>query len=384
MAVLNTSFSVTTLTGSVIDIESNYILFAAANGSGCDIIYDLLQQGPRKIQVAASAASIATSAGNLIAVTHAINGALVYINGDKVVEIGVNGTGSIIKCDKEAMGLRQFTVNESVATVRGLINALNVAGEGALLAGNNAFTGSNSFSQPIIYSEGGIAAAGTTQGTATAITAEETVLTAVTTGATGAILPVPVIGAKFVVKHAAASLYSALIYPTGTNTINGGSASAPVSLGAGGTKTFIATSATNWEVVNSTVLYTQQISLTNTQVLALNGTAIPIVRATGVTTEAIVPVSATMAYTRGAASYATNTELDLIHSGSSNALLKTSIAGAASTFAPFINAVSATPSGNVFIANADMNIFVPTGNPTGGDAGSSIKVTVVYALVSVI
>jgi hypothetical protein len=144
----------------------------------------------------------------------------------------------------------------------------------------------------------------------------------------------------------------------------------------------MATSATNYEVMVSSPVYTMQIALTNAQVLTLNGTALPVVRASGIATETIVPISATMAYTRGAASYATNTELDLIHSGSSLALLKTSIAAGASTFTPFINAVGAAPSGNGFIANADLNVFVPTGNPTGGDAGSSIKITVSYMIVS--
>lgn len=87
-----------------------------------------------------------------------------------------------------------------------------------------------------------------------------------------------------------------------------------------------------WEVVNSTgVLVQAQRTLTNAEVLALNGTPIKIVGATGVANEVIMPISALMAYTRGAASYATNTELDLIHAGSSNAILKTSIAGGAST-----------------------------------------------------
>lgn len=140
-----------------------------------------------------------------------------------------------------------------------------------------------------------------------------------------------------------------------------------------------------WDVVNSTgTLVEVQKTISNAQVLALNGTPIQIVAATGVASEAIIPISATMAYTRSVASYATNTELDLIHSGSSNAILKTSIAGAASTFAPFVNAVSPTPSGNVFIANADLNLFVPTGNPTGGDAGSSIIVTVLYKVMTVL
>lgn len=134
-------------------------------------------------------------------------------------------------------------------------------------------------------------------------------------------------------------------------------------------------------------VHTTQITLTNAQILALNGTALPVVTAlaAGLTaTQVIMPIKATMAYTRAVADYATNTELDLIHTGSSQAILKTSIAASASTFAPFVDAASATPSGNDFIANADLNVFVPTGNPTGGNAGSSIKVTVAWVIMDVL
>jgi hypothetical protein len=131
-------------------------------------------------------------------------------------------------------------------------------------------------------------------------------------------------------------------------------------------------------------VFVAQKLLSNADVLALNGTPIQIVAATGVATEIIMPIVATMAYTRAVASYATNTEIDLIHDTSSQSLMDSDIGAGASTFAPFENTSYPTPSGNVFIANKDLNIFAPVGNPTGGNAGSSILVTVLYTIMSVI
>ena len=169
---------------------------------------------------------------------------------------------------------------------------------------------------------------------------------------------------------------------TDTPTTSGASV---IYLPSGATMEFICTLDGVWRVnVDRGQVFIQQISLTNAQILTLYTAPILAISATGKAKEVIMPISATMSYTRAVASYATNTELDLIHYGSSNAILKTSIAGGASTFSPFISAVSATPSGTVFVANADLNIFVPLGNPTGGNVGSSIKITIAYMILEAI
>jgi hypothetical protein len=183
------------------------------------------------------------------------------------------------------------------------------------------------------------------------------------------------------VNAAAAIAYSKLAALPSTDILVGSAANVATAVAMTGDVTISNTGVTTYTLPK---VFTAQVTLTNAQVLTLNTTPIQIVAAPGSANLVVLPFKSTMAYTRGAASYATNTELDLIHSGSANALEKTSIAGAASTFAPFVSAVSATPSGNVFIANAALNVFVPTGNPTGGDAGSSIKVTVDYVIMSVL
>ena len=134
---------------------------------------------------------------------------------------------------------------------------------------------------------------------------------------------------------------------------------------------------------------TAQLTLTNAQILALNGTALPIVTAlsSGLTaSQIIMPIKATLAYTRAVADYATNVELDLIHAWSTVALLKTRIDQTASTFTPFVNNDIAIDGaqGNIFIANSDLNVFVPAGNPTGGNAWSSMVITVFYTIMDVL
>lgn len=138
---------------------------------------------------------------------------------------------------------------------------------------------------------------------------------------------------------------------------------------------------------SSEKVFEAHVDLTNAQVLALNGSPIPIVTAIGAgltSKQAIIPISATMAYTYGSVQYGTNTELDLIHTGSTEPMMKTSIAASASTFIQFAQNIPMVPSGNQFIANADLNVFVPTGNPTGGDPASNIRVTVLYKVMTVL
>ena len=188
-----------------------------------------------------------------------------------------------------------------------------------------------------------------------------------------------------------------IVYPNIGQSINGLTVAAgsdtPTTAGAskiylppGATFEFVCSTDGEWRVnVDRGQIFTKQVTLTNAQILALNGTAIQAVAATNNATEMIVPIAATMAYTFSTAAYATNTVLALIHSGSTVPILKTSIAQASSTFAKFFdNSIAVPVAGNNIIANADLNLFVPTGNPTGGNAGASIKITIAYMILSAI
>lgn len=152
--------------------------------------------------------------------------------------------------------------------------------------------------------------------------------------------------------------------------------------------TSVATGAAVWVAISSTGagLFSAQVSLTSAQIKALNGTPIPLATAVGFglsSSQAFVPIKGSMAYTFLTLAYAANTTLQIIHAGSAKPSLQTDFSQGSSTFTFFNDPTSATPAaGNQYIANADLNVFVPTGNPTTGSG--TMKVTCLFSIQSLI
>ncbi len=190
-----------------------------------------------------------------------------------------------------------------------------------------------------------------------------------------AIAVYPTVGEKF----------NSLTVAAGSDTPNTAGASV-VSVLPGASAEFSSVVDGTWLFAeNEGKIFTKSITLTNAQILALNTTPITVVPATGKTKEAIVPLSAVMSYTYSTAAYATNTQLDLIHAGGSVAAMSTDISQSASTVASFVPYSDSTPaSGNNLVANAALTAKVATGDPTGGNAGASIKVTVSYVVLPIL
>jgi len=88
------------------------------------------------------------------------------------------------------------------------------------------------------------AAAGTNQSTATAILGSRLATVTAADGTKGVLLPVIALGTMVRVYNSSASPLK--VYPAGTSTINGGSASVAVTVPANTLVTFAASSATNW------------------------------------------------------------------------------------------------------------------------------------------
>jgi hypothetical protein len=95
----------------------------------------------------------------------------------------------------------------------------------------------------------GISAAGSTQGTATAITKDINVVSTVSSGQ-GVILPTAVAGMRLNIMNTSANALS--VYPATNGVINSLSANAAFSLAAGGRLDFIATTTTQWYTLNAT------------------------------------------------------------------------------------------------------------------------------------
>lgn len=136
------------------------------------------------------------------------------------------------------------------------------------------------------YGSGGIgtaAAAGTNQGTATALTKAVNYITA-SDGVKGVALPTAVAGLRCVVHNTVdtAQLY---VYPASSDAIGTRSANAAVLLPGGGNATFEAIDATTW-IMNrgregDGQLQSAEVSLTASQIKALRATPITVVAAPG-------------------------------------------------------------------------------------------------------
>ena len=95
----------------------------------------------------------------------------------------------------------------------------------------------------------GISAAGTTQGTATALTKEINVVNAVASGA-GVILPVAVAGMVIIINNTSANTLA--VYPTSGGIINSGLTNAAYSHVSGASLQYYATSSAQWYTVGAT------------------------------------------------------------------------------------------------------------------------------------
>jgi hypothetical protein len=95
----------------------------------------------------------------------------------------------------------------------------------------------------------GITAAGSTQGTATALTKEMNIVSTVPSG-NGVVLPTAVAGMVLTITNTSAN--SLLVYPASGGTINSLAANAAFTQGTGATLQFIAPTTTQWYTVGAT------------------------------------------------------------------------------------------------------------------------------------
>jgi hypothetical protein len=95
----------------------------------------------------------------------------------------------------------------------------------------------------------GISAAGSTQGTATALTRPINVVSTVSSGQ-GVVMPTTTAGMRIVIINTSATALN--VYPATGGAINAGATNAAYSLAAGGRLEFVATSTTQWYTLSAT------------------------------------------------------------------------------------------------------------------------------------
>ena len=121
------------------------------------------------------------------------------------------------------------------------------------------------------------------------------------------------------------------------------------------------------------------MTIASADVLTLNSTPITIVGA--VAGYAIEVISASRKLDFNTTPYATNTDLILITSGATSFQVKGKINSSVSTTLSMGKSTPGLATSTQLIANADLLVQVPTGDPTAGD--SDITVFVNYRLIPV-
>jgi len=150
--------------------------------------------------------------------------------------IGGSNTQVVFNDAGSANGSANLTFNKStsVLTVTGNVSVANV-------------TTTNYFLRSVGTS---ISAAGTTQGTATALTKEINVVSTVATGANGVVLPTAVAGMVLTITNTSAN--SVLVYPASGAAINSLAANAAYTQVSNATLQFVAPTSTQWYTTSAT------------------------------------------------------------------------------------------------------------------------------------
>ena len=172
-----------------------------------------------------------TSTGTLtsLAVTGNITGGNVYANSGTIGASLLTGTLT--------------TASQPNITSTGTLTSLTVSGNVTAQAN---LTLTTYLVQSVAT---GISAAGSTQGTATALAKDINVVATVSAGQ-GVVLPTAVAGMRITVMNTSATAVN--VYPASGGAINSGAANAAYSLAAGGRLDFIATTTTQWYTLNAT------------------------------------------------------------------------------------------------------------------------------------
>jgi len=171
----------------------------------------------------------------------------------------VAATGNVSGGNLVTAGALSVTGNANVGNLgtAGLIIATgNVTGGNLTTSGVVAATGNVTGGNLVATSyhirsiTTGISAAGSTQGTATALTKEINVVSTVSSGANGVVLPTAVAGMVLIVNNTSANTLN--VYPATGGAVNSGSTNAAYSHVSGASIQYYATSSTQWYTVGAT------------------------------------------------------------------------------------------------------------------------------------
>jgi hypothetical protein len=196
-------------------------------------------------------AGLITATGNIQGANLVTGGVLSVTSNANIGNIGTAGlitaTGNITGANLVTSGVLSVTSNANIGNI-GTAGLITATGN---ITGANVITTSYS-----IASVGtGISAAGSTQGTATAISKAFNVVSTVSSGANGVSLPTAVAGMRITIINTSANALN--VYPLGNGIINTQAANAALSVAAGGKLDFLCTATATapggqWYTLNAT------------------------------------------------------------------------------------------------------------------------------------
>lgn len=300
------------------------------------------------------AGTLVVANGGTGATSLTAHGVLVGEGTSPVTALAVGTTGQVLAGNTGADPSFQTLSGLAVTSITGTANQITAsASTGAvtlsvpstfILPGSLEVTTTSKFDGLVYESTGAVSAAGTTQGTATAITKQFNFVTA-SAGNTGVILPTPAF-AGVEITFVNVGAVDALVYPATGGVIDGAGTNNPVTVPAGGTLSVQASTTSQWYsvdpvVVNGTgisVTYSNgQTSISNTGVLSFSagttgftpntGTAGNVTLA-GTLNLASGGTNASLTASNGAVVYSTASALALSAVGTSGYFLTSSGAGA--------------------------------------------------------
>ena len=191
--------------------------------------------------------------GGVVAATGNVSGGNLVTAGTLSVtgnaNVGNLGTAGLIVATGNVTGGNLVTGGVVAAT--GNVSGGNLTTSGVVAATGNV-TGGNlvATSYHIRSITTGITAAGSAQGTATALTKEINVVSTVSSGANGVVLPTAVAGIVLIVNNTSANTLN--VYPATGGAVNSGSTNAAYSHVSGASIQYYATSGTQWYTVGAT------------------------------------------------------------------------------------------------------------------------------------
>jgi hypothetical protein len=173
-------------------------------------------------------------------------------NGNSNITITSNANIAFTSKSNTTMIISDTGANVTGTTnVSGNANVGNLGTSGLIVASGN-ISGANvvATSYHIRSITTGITSAGSTQGTATVLTKEINVVSTVSSGANGVVLPTAVAGMVLLINNTSANTLN--VYPASGAAINSGSANTAYSHSSAASIQYYATSSTQWYTVGAT------------------------------------------------------------------------------------------------------------------------------------